>query len=623
MNDSSSFDSSRYVPLEPADPVAREDGVAFHPGYGDVYHPPHGALTQARDVFLQGNDLPQRWRGKSSFTVCETGFGLGLNFLALWQAWREDPQRCARLHMVSFEAHPLTLVSLRHWLAPHAAEPGIAPLIDALLAQWPALLPGLHRLEFEGGAVTLTLAFGDARRSVSQIDARVDAYFLDGFAAKCNPELWSETLIQQLAQLASGGATLATWSSVGAVRRHLQGAGFLVDKRDGLHGKRHITVARFQGRGRAPVSAPSHVMVVGAGVAGASVAHGLARRGIAVTVLDPRPGAAHRGHRAAAVTPLVSADDNPRSRLTRAGSLRAWSLWQGFGEDVVARCGTVQLAREQGRAASADHVVSNLRFPKDWLTAIDADEASERAGIPLKRGGLFLAQGLRVNPEALLSVLLAQPGVEVLPKVVAALRPQAQGWSALGEDGTVLASAPVVVLATAASTTRLLRASGVAAALPGLDAMHTLAGEIAWVAASHLRGGPRCVVGGEGYLLPAVDGWCAAGSTYAHGAAVSEVTVAGRQTIAGKLDGLLAPQAWDTSLVEDRLQPGWAGWRAVLPGRLPAVGPVPGAPGLWAAAGYASRGLTWAALAADTIAATLCGEPLPLERDLMAMWQPR
>lgn len=78
------------------------------PGFGDVYHPEWGALEQARRVFLHGNDLPRRWQGKGSFTVCETGFGLGNNFVALWQAWRDDPQRSARLHVLSFEAHPFT-----------------------------------------------------------------------------------------------------------------------------------------------------------------------------------------------------------------------------------------------------------------------------------------------------------------------------------------------------------------------------------------------------------------------------------------------------------------------------------------------------------------------------------
>lgn len=126
-----------------------EQGRLYSPAYGDVYHSPSGALGQAEHVFLRGNGLPERWRGRDAFTVCETGFGLGLNFLALWRAWRDDPQRAHRLHVVSLEAHPFGREDLAALLARHARE-ALAPLAAQLAAQWPPLLPGLHRLEFEG-----------------------------------------------------------------------------------------------------------------------------------------------------------------------------------------------------------------------------------------------------------------------------------------------------------------------------------------------------------------------------------------------------------------------------------------------------------------------------------------
>ncbi len=74
--------------------LARDaSGTPFSPEYGDRYHSREGALAQARHVFLGGNDLPARWRSARAFTVLETGFGLGTNFLATWAAWRADPSR--------------------------------------------------------------------------------------------------------------------------------------------------------------------------------------------------------------------------------------------------------------------------------------------------------------------------------------------------------------------------------------------------------------------------------------------------------------------------------------------------------------------------------------------------
>ena len=182
--------TSSYIPLQPAVLSLDDAGHLYSATYGDVYHSRTDALGQAEQVFLRGNDLPRRWQGRARFTVCETGFGLGLNFLALWRAWRADPRRATRLHVVSSEGHPLEREALRAAWDRHLPQ-ALRASADVLIAQWPELLPGLHRLEFEGGAVTLTLAFGEAAVVAPRLSARVDAYFFDGFAPSRNPAMWS------------------------------------------------------------------------------------------------------------------------------------------------------------------------------------------------------------------------------------------------------------------------------------------------------------------------------------------------------------------------------------------------------------------------------------------------
>ncbi|MFA5490216.1 MAG: hypothetical protein WC284_13520, partial [Candidimonas sp.] len=151
--------SSHYEPLTPAVLAFNDDGIPASTVYDDLYHSAYGALSQARHVFLDGCRVHERWRDRAGFTVCETGFGLGQNFLALWDAWRADPRRPARLHMVSFEAHPFTSQDLEKALMPRL-DGAVRALARRMLQAWPPLLPGMHRLEFEGGRVTLTLAFG-------------------------------------------------------------------------------------------------------------------------------------------------------------------------------------------------------------------------------------------------------------------------------------------------------------------------------------------------------------------------------------------------------------------------------------------------------------------------------
>jgi len=277
------------TPLQPAVLVHDAAGRLRSAHYGDVYQPAQDdLLRQAREVFLAGNHLPQRWQGRARFTVLETGFGLGVNFLALWDVWRRDPDRCPRLHMVSLEAHPVSCDELARAHAGLPAE--VAPLAAQLRAQWPVRLPGLHRLDFADGAVTLTLGFGLAQVVAPKLCVAVDAFFLDGFAPARNPDMWRPDLLAALTRLAAPGATLATWCSAGAVRRTLQDLGFAVTRVAGAHGKRHLTRAVYQRRvQRHRVVQPRarHALVVGGGPAGAGIAHALALRGWQIDVFAP------------------------------------------------------------------------------------------------------------------------------------------------------------------------------------------------------------------------------------------------------------------------------------------------------------------------------------------------
>lgn len=619
-----------------------------------MYHPDRGGLLQAEQVFLRGNDLPQRWRGRQAFTVCETGFGLGLNFLALWRAWRDDDARAQRLHVVSIEAHPFSrddLAELLKSLVPEA----LRDQAEQLLAAWPLPLPGLHRLTFEGGRLTLTLAFGLAHEMAPQLQARVDAYFLDGFMPARNPAMWEPALLARLSRLAAPDATVATWASAGAVRRALADCGFTVKKVPGFGGKWHGTVAHRAVAGEGglvsaeadalasvalagtPRSAalagstvvPTRALVIGAGVAGAGVAHALALRGWDVTVMDDAMGE-RAGHHAAALTPLIDRDDTVRARLARAGAQRAWAVWQGLGESaahagsedhpaaVAWRCGTVQVARARVDPEALQAAVVAQGLPAAWVAPVTREMASDLAGLPVARAGLYFPGGLRVKPGRLCEVLLSTPGITVQPAQVASLRRTGDGsaWEALALDGRVLASAPVVVLAAAAGVPGLLARSG----LPAVVGMGAIAGQISLLPAQALTGGgPRCVVSGEGYLLPAEAGWCVAGSTYVHDAAQAKVTTDGHAANVARVQALVPGLAGNLDPAGLR---GWAGWRAVLPGRLPAIGPWPGADGLWLATGYASRGLTWSALAGDVIAAALSGEPQPVAADLLGAVSP-
>ena len=77
--------------------------------FDDVYFSNVNGLEETRYVFLQQNNLPQRWQDydQRRFVIGETGFGTGLNFLAVWQWFEQfrsqNPNALLKeLHFVSF-----------------------------------------------------------------------------------------------------------------------------------------------------------------------------------------------------------------------------------------------------------------------------------------------------------------------------------------------------------------------------------------------------------------------------------------------------------------------------------------------------------------------------------------
>ncbi|KND54110.1 tRNA (5-methylaminomethyl-2-thiouridylate)-methyltransferase / FAD-dependent U34 oxidoreductase [Candidatus Burkholderia verschuerenii] len=223
-----------------AELVFRADGTPYSPLHDDVYHSPAGALAQTRHVFLKGNGLPDAWRLKPAFTVLETGFGMGINFLATWAAWRSDIERSAALEFVSIEKYPFSADDLRRAHAAVIDDPYVMPLALQLADAWPPLVPGIHRLSFDSDAVGLTLIFGDIADALASLRAQAfiaDSLYLDGFAPARNPDMWTPSVMASLAALSSNETTFATYTSAGSVKRALRENGFEFRKVAGFSGK--------------------------------------------------------------------------------------------------------------------------------------------------------------------------------------------------------------------------------------------------------------------------------------------------------------------------------------------------------------------------------------------------
>ena len=591
-------------PLLPATPAFTAEGTPYSPAFDDIYHSSEGGAAQARHVFLGGNDLPARWRGRERFTILETGFGLGLNFLATWHAWKEDPQRPAKLHYVSIEKHPFAAADLAQL---HAHYPEFGALSEQLRAAWPLLVPGMHRLELDGGSVVLTVLFDDVERALPELRLAADALFLDGFSPAKNPDMWSSRTMKGLPKLAAAGATFATYTAASSVRDAVAAAGFAVEKRAGFAKKRDMLCGRLAHGGAAPVPAVRRAIVIGAGVAGSAVCERLAARGWEVALIErhDEPAAEASGNHAGAFHPLVTRDDSHIARLSRASFLYALRHWETLTGVAWARCGVLQMPRTDEEDASQQAALTSLGFPPGYAQYVSGAQASRMAGTQLAAGGIWFPEGGWVRPASLVRALLAKANVsEYFGVEACALEQAGSGWVVRDAGGKAIAEAPFVVLANARDATRL-------APVANLE-LRSVRGQVTYLPATKVPAARSVLLRG-GLFIPPVDGLAMAGATFDIDDEDAQVRT---DSHAGNLDRLarILPGA-DPGIDPAKLD-GRVAFRAVAPDRMPVVGAIPGLPGVHGAFAYASRGILWCSLMAELLASRLEGDPLPIEARL-------
>ncbi|QJI16900.1 MULTISPECIES: bifunctional tRNA (5-methylaminomethyl-2-thiouridine)(34)-methyltransferase MnmD/FAD-dependent 5-carboxymethylaminomethyl-2-thiouridine(34) oxidoreductase MnmC [unclassified Pseudomonas] len=625
--------------------------------FDDVYFSDQSGLDETRYVFLEQNHLQQRFAALPEggrLVIGETGFGTGLNFLCAWQLFDQHAAPGARLHFVSVEKYPLSRADLERALA---LWPELKPWADQLLAQYVAIHQGFQRLVLDAGRVTLTLLIGDALEQLPQLDAQVDAWFLDGFAPAKNPDMWTAELFAELARLAAPGSTISTFTSTGWVRRLLNGAGFKMKRTPGIGHKWEILRGEFLGwpsQTPAPPAIkpwfarpPAHsgerrALVIGGGMAGCTTAASLAARGWQVSLLERHDSLAQE------------ASGNPQGvlylKLSAHGTALSQMIVSGFGHTRRLlqhlqrgldwdNCGVLQLAFNPKEAARQAQLAA--AFDPQLVHQLDQQQAQAQAGIGLESGGLFYPEGGWVHPPALCEWQAHQPGIEILTLHDALdLRKVDDQWQAF--DGErLLASAPVVVLAGAAEVKRF----AASAQLP----LKRIRGQITRVPQTGSSQSLATVVCAEGYVAPPRLGEHTLGASFDFKSDDLTATAADHADNLALLAAIspdLAARLQASSLAPDTLQ-GRAAFRCTSPDYLPIVGPLADSPafaeayaalrkdarqtpdiacpwldGLYVNSGHGSRGLITAPLSAELLAAWLDNEPLPLPRSVAEACHP-
>lgn len=588
----------------------KEDGTPIARAAGDIYFTAGDGLGETRAVFLAGCGLPEGWSGRETFTIAETGFGTGLNFLAAWDLWRENrPSPTAFLHFVSYEGFPLARDDAERALS---AWPELAGLSERLIAVWPGPVRGVRHFIWPEDGVTLTLHLADIAESLPDSVYHADAWFLDGFSPAKNEAMWAADLFKGVSERSVPGAPAATFTVAGAVRRGLADAGFSVAKAPGHGRKRERLEARLAtppapdpdvfGLTR-PLPRANRIAILGAGIAGASAAHALKQLGADPVVFDPADGPASggSGNPVGLVMPRLDAGDTAQARLLLDAYLAARHTYRG--RPGVTETEVRQVPKDEAETARFEKLLADPPLPLEDLEAL--------AG-----GGLLHKRALIVEPAKLIPSLL--DGVDqhygAMPDV---------DLAACTVNGTPF---DAIVLANGMAAGALLPWLGLEARMGQVDFTEGPADAPPFAMAS----GTYALALGTLRLWGATFDKVASETAPFTSDAAREANLKGVET--------LSPY-W----VRDTRRPdiaSRASLRATTADRLPLIGAVPdhdafldtfggmrkGRPAdadaplldrVFVSSGFGARGFTWGPWAASVLAARLCGAPAPASRSAL------
>ncbi|MCM2679238.1 bifunctional tRNA (5-methylaminomethyl-2-thiouridine)(34)-methyltransferase MnmD/FAD-dependent 5-carboxymethylaminomethyl-2-thiouridine(34) oxidoreductase MnmC [Echinimonas agarilytica] len=626
------------------------DGTPVADDFDDVYFSNDDGLAETQYVFLAGNQLLKRWRAHtcSVFTVAETGFGSGMNFLALRQAFddflvTQSNRNACRLHFITFEKYPMTLDALEQ---SHQQFPSLCNYAQALRAQYPEHpIPGCHRLEFDQGRITLDLWFGDANDILPELSTAnhgiVDAWFLDGFAPSKNPDMWSSTLFKHMFRLAKPYATVATFTAAGFVRRGLAEAGFEVSKISGYGNKRDMTVATKPNKtitqtGTAPCE--QKVAVIGGGLSGCLTAWELSNRGYSVTLICKDSSLAQQasGNRQGALYPLLSPAEEHVSQFFlhayRFSRMRLAQLTSLTASIAHQWCGVLHLSCNDDLIRKHKSI-ANFHFPESVVHSVDAAQASDLAGIELEYPGIFYPNGGWFCPGDICRFIAAELHAKGQP---VKLDMNVDEIEKVGHVWALTTSAEVlefdtVVIASGADSAKF----DVTQHIP----LNAVRGQVSHVPETSNTSPLKTVLCHTGYVTPAHDGEHCIGATFVRRTTHTELSEEEHQTnlqrLSDRLQSSVLANEWEHSPMAGKV-----GFRASVRDHMPLVGSVPDwdslalrtthgdmknlphAQGLYIISGLGARGICSAPIAANIIANYIDGTAQPVEQSILDVIDP-
>ncbi|MEM7180476.1 MAG: bifunctional tRNA (5-methylaminomethyl-2-thiouridine)(34)-methyltransferase MnmD/FAD-dependent 5-carboxymethylaminomethyl-2-thiouridine(34) oxidoreductase MnmC [Spirochaetota bacterium] len=556
------------------------DGVLYSKEFSDVYHSKDGGFAEKEYVFLQGNQLEQRLTKQNKFVIFELGFGLGLNFFVTWKLWQNLRPKDAILHFYSVEKFPLPISVIQEQFR-QAKEP-YQQLLQEFSQQYQQAAQGMRKFTFSGNC-NLFLYHGDFSVYQTMFHKKVDAWFLDGFSPSRNPELWNDTVLDFLEKHSQAETTFATYTVASKVRRGLQERGFVVEKRKGFANKREMMQGYFlPAKERSWFSyrklanqKVGSALVIGAGLAGTSIAYALARKGWHITVVEKHsaPGQETSSNRAAMVKPLLA--NNGQTLLTRL-------VCRGFQETIEYLQSCEEKGIETGWKNTGVHQLLQKPLNEEKLVRcleefpelqkntkfLSARDASAIIGQDIEQAAVFFQTAGFCNPRTLCeSRLAAIPDKQktlLWQKEITKLQKLPSGtWQTYTAQEDLLTETDIVILSNSHGANTVWDLSF----LP----FRRVRGQVCTVPAKVFTEPLRNALNFQAYLLPLNSQEYLLGATFNPYDKNPNVDPNHNQILLDKLQQIFP----NTSSIDAQNLPAWVGFRSILNDHFPAVGPIP------------------------------------------------
>lgn len=636
------------------------NGAPYSKQFDDIYFDTESGCQQSESVFIQGNDIASRLlSGPESFTIAETGFGTGLNFLLTLRVFRQVQQEFAhspgkklpKLTFISVEKYPLSKAQLIQSLA---IWPELVDFTEALAEQYPEQFnANEYLLSFFDGKVTLKLYIGDAALALENIrgpkSGLVDAWYLDGFSPAKNPEMWSRELFAQIARLSKDQASLSTFTVAGFVKRQLNSVGFRLEKKPSQGKKKEILTGVYQqnkliGKGyqlRPQIAKPQHVSIIGGGIASACAAYALTQKGVKVTLYcqDQEIAQGASSNAIGALYPLLHQQSDDISSFYQQAFWHAKNLYQSLLDQgyhfAHNWCGLLEVSYKETLEKRQQKFEQFNAWPKELIHGVDQEQASALAGIKLDNGGLFMPNAGWIAPQELVTQVfkaaLDSKRLRIKTGVtVQRLEQTAKNkWNIHTSKGEF--SASVLVVCGGAEAIKL----NILDQLP----LSSVRGQVTSMTTNNRISPLSTVLCHKGYLTPEHQGIHCIGATFDKDSFNIQSRDEDDQYNLAMLNKCLPEldvwQESDFCAAKARL-------RCATPDHLPLVGampdieahkaiyphlakdknwryfePAPVVDNLYMLTGLGARGLCSAPLVADILAADICGTPYPVDSKVL------